>query len=176
MWRKKRDFWGLIFLFNFVWLGNVSLTADKRQLSSWGLPEPVLETYRSQGVLTMFEWQAECLLTDNVLGKIVLLQVLKHEQGNNLVDCGPMRSVAPFPLRYPTYWYFICWLSRLDILTCNTDFLMIFNKPKGSDGINSLSRKEGGELSSSRVKIVCSFCLSILVSECPFSTQVDQFT
>lgn len=48
--------------------GNTSLTVDKRQLSSWGLPEPVLEAYRNQGVLTMFEWQAECLLVGNVLG------------------------------------------------------------------------------------------------------------
>ncbi|CAL1548393.1 unnamed protein product, partial [Lymnaea stagnalis] len=50
---------------------------DKRQLSSWGLPHPVLEAYKNQGVTTMFEWQAECLLTAQVL------------EGGNLVYSAP---------------------------------------------------------------------------------------
>ncbi|XP_012942327.1 DNA polymerase theta [Aplysia californica] len=56
---------------------NASLTEDKRQLSSWGLPEPVLEAYRGQGVTVMFEWQAECLLTGNAL------------EGGNLIYSAP---------------------------------------------------------------------------------------
>ena len=43
--------------------------ADRLQLSSWGLPKPVLEAYTSRGISTMFEWQAECLCTGRVLGK-----------------------------------------------------------------------------------------------------------
>ncbi|GFN83271.1 DNA polymerase theta-like [Plakobranchus ocellatus] len=56
---------------------NYSVSEDKRQLAQWGLPEPVLEAYRGQGVTTMFEWQAECLLTDHVL------------DGRNLVFSAP---------------------------------------------------------------------------------------
>ncbi|KAL8575274.1 hypothetical protein ACOMHN_001819 [Nucella lapillus] len=46
-------------------------------LSSWGLPGPVLEAYHSQGITTMFHWQAECLMTGNVLN------------GGNLVYSAP---------------------------------------------------------------------------------------
>ncbi|RUS83890.1 hypothetical protein EGW08_008371 [Elysia chlorotica] len=56
---------------------NISLCEDKRQLDQWGLPQPVLEAYKNHGVTTMFEWQAECLLTDNVL------------DGRNLVFSAP---------------------------------------------------------------------------------------
>ncbi|CAG5132586.1 unnamed protein product [Candidula unifasciata] len=65
--------------------GSNSLTVDKRQLSSWGLPEPVLEAYRSQGVLTMFEWQAECLLTGNVLDGGNLVYSAPTSAGKTLV-------------------------------------------------------------------------------------------
>ncbi|GFR73382.1 DNA polymerase theta-like, partial [Elysia marginata] len=58
-------------------VANVSVSEDKRQLDQWGLPEPVLEAYKHQGVTTMFEWQAECLLSDNVL------------DGGNLVFSAP---------------------------------------------------------------------------------------
>ncbi|BFZ09845.1 hypothetical protein BsWGS_12884 [Bradybaena similaris] len=64
---------------------NTSLTVDKRQLSSWGLPEPVLEAYRSQGVLTMFEWQAECLLVGNVLDGGNLVYSAPTSAGKTLV-------------------------------------------------------------------------------------------
>ncbi len=37
------------------------------ELSYWGLPELLLMRYRTRGVLTMFEWQAECLGVGSVL-------------------------------------------------------------------------------------------------------------
>ncbi|XP_044856994.1 DNA polymerase theta [Mauremys mutica] len=51
--------------------------ADKLLLASWGLPEVVLEKYRSLGVVHMFEWQAECLMLGEVL------------EGKNLVYSAP---------------------------------------------------------------------------------------
>ena len=57
------------YLLCFTGFMNASLTEDRRQLSSWGLPEPVLEAYRRLGVTTMFQWQAECLLTGKALGR-----------------------------------------------------------------------------------------------------------
>ena len=38
-------------------------------LSSWGLPREVLVKYAEAGIERMFEWQADCLCTGNVLGK-----------------------------------------------------------------------------------------------------------
>ena len=43
--------------------------ADRLNLSAWGLPDTVLEEYQKRGVITMFPWQADCLLTGKVLGK-----------------------------------------------------------------------------------------------------------
>ena len=37
------------------------------QLSQWGLPDVILENYKAKGISTMFEWQKECLLQENVL-------------------------------------------------------------------------------------------------------------
>ena len=37
------------------------------QLSQWGLPDVILENYKAKGITTMFEWQKECLLQENVL-------------------------------------------------------------------------------------------------------------
>ncbi|XP_068273560.1 DNA polymerase theta [Nyctibius grandis] len=51
--------------------------ADKLLLASWGLPQAVLETYQSLGVVQMFEWQAECLMLGQVL------------EGKNLVYSAP---------------------------------------------------------------------------------------
>ena len=42
---------------------------DRLALSSWGLPEAVLQRYHDNHITRMFEWQAECLCTGNVLGK-----------------------------------------------------------------------------------------------------------
>ncbi|XP_030638851.1 DNA polymerase theta [Chanos chanos] len=50
---------------------------DKLLLSSWGLPQPVLDRYRSLGIQRMFEWQAECLTLGQVL------------EGKNLVYSAP---------------------------------------------------------------------------------------
>jgi len=38
-------------------------------LSSWGLPKDILDKYNEHGITHMFEWQADCLCTGNVLGK-----------------------------------------------------------------------------------------------------------
>lgn len=51
--------------------------ADRLQLSSWGLPKPVLERYHRHGVTHMFDWQAQCLTVGRVL------------QGRNLVYSAP---------------------------------------------------------------------------------------
>ncbi|KAL4233021.1 hypothetical protein ACF0H5_007707 [Mactra antiquata] len=54
-----------------------SLGKDQLALSSWDLPETVLKQYESRGITHMFEWQAQCLLLDNVL------------DGGNLVYSAP---------------------------------------------------------------------------------------
>ncbi|XP_048459045.1 DNA polymerase theta [Rhincodon typus] len=46
-------------------------------LSNWGLPKSVLEKYQSMGVVSIFEWQAECLTQNHVL------------EGRNLVYSAP---------------------------------------------------------------------------------------
>lgn len=43
------------------------LTQEQCELSSWGLPDSILEQYLKIGITTMFEWQAQCLRTGNVL-------------------------------------------------------------------------------------------------------------
>ena len=43
------------------------LTQDQCTLSSWGLPAGILEQYHKIGIKTMFQWQAQCLRTGNVL-------------------------------------------------------------------------------------------------------------
>lgn len=57
-------------------------------LSAWGLPSPVLEAYRSQGITSMFPWQAECLTTGSVLG-IFFESLLKKicDSLNGTVEC-----------------------------------------------------------------------------------------
>ncbi len=42
---------------------------DRLALSSWGLPDTVLQRYHDNGITRMFDWQAECLCTGNVLGE-----------------------------------------------------------------------------------------------------------
>ncbi|KAI1903803.1 hypothetical protein AGOR_G00030970 [Albula goreensis] len=58
--------------------------SDKLLLSSWGLPKPILDRYRSLGVTRMFEWQAECL----TLGKVL--------EGKNLVYSAPTSAGKTF--------------------------------------------------------------------------------
>ncbi|XP_052808033.1 DNA polymerase theta-like [Mya arenaria] len=54
-----------------------SLGCDELSLGSWGLPAAVVQQYEGRGVSHMFPWQAECLLTGNVLS------------GGNLVYSAP---------------------------------------------------------------------------------------
>ena len=42
-------------------------SAECCQLSYWGLPDCILKQYEKIGIETMFEWQADCLCTGNVL-------------------------------------------------------------------------------------------------------------
>ncbi|KAH9504975.1 hypothetical protein Btru_061318 [Bulinus truncatus] len=64
---------------------NLNLTEEKRLLSSWGLPDPVLEVYKKQGINTMFAWQAECLLTGNALAGGNLVYSAPTSAGKTLV-------------------------------------------------------------------------------------------
>ncbi|XP_033740640.1 LOW QUALITY PROTEIN: DNA polymerase theta-like [Pecten maximus] len=50
---------------------------DRLVLANWGLPDTVLKQYHRRGIITMFDWQAECLCTENVLA------------GGNLVYSAP---------------------------------------------------------------------------------------
>lgn len=50
--------------------------SDKLLLANWELPKTVLEKYHGLGVVRMFQWQAECLMADQVL------------EGRNLVYSG----------------------------------------------------------------------------------------
>ncbi|XP_059178781.1 DNA polymerase theta-like [Physella acuta] len=68
-----------------VSFSHLNLSEEKRHLSSWGLPEPVLQAYKNQGVTTMFEWQTECLLTDNVLGGDNIIYSAPTSAGKTLV-------------------------------------------------------------------------------------------
>ncbi|KAM3848147.1 LOW QUALITY PROTEIN: DNA polymerase theta [Vipera latastei] len=51
--------------------------SDKLLLANWELPKTVLEKYHGLGVVRMFQWQAECLMADQVL------------EGRNLVYSAP---------------------------------------------------------------------------------------
>ena len=57
---------------------HVSLQAnsDRLKLESWGLPNAVLRKYLALGITSMFDWQAECLCTGQVLGKKAINQYL----------------------------------------------------------------------------------------------------
>ncbi|XP_071480044.1 DNA polymerase theta-like [Diadema antillarum] len=50
---------------------------DRLLLSSWGLPDPVLQQYHRAGITKMFSWQADCLGVGRVL------------EGGNLVYAAP---------------------------------------------------------------------------------------
>lgn len=45
----------------------ICFKGDPTQLSSWGLPEIVLEKYRARHIENMFEWQVECLSNKKVI-------------------------------------------------------------------------------------------------------------
>ncbi|XP_045469101.1 DNA polymerase theta [Harmonia axyridis] len=42
---------------------------DSQLLSSWGLPESVLKSYRKRKITLMFDWQLECLSKDGIFDK-----------------------------------------------------------------------------------------------------------
>ncbi|KAK3891651.1 hypothetical protein Pcinc_004462 [Petrolisthes cinctipes] len=52
-------------------------TQEKMEISSWGLPDAVLERYHESGIHTMFPWQVECLSQPGVV------------EGKNLVYSAP---------------------------------------------------------------------------------------
>ncbi|KAK3748922.1 hypothetical protein QZH41_019878, partial [Actinostola sp. cb2023] len=56
--------------------------SDVLNLASWGLPPSVLQRYNDMGITHMFEWQAECLRTGNVLrgGRVLILHNYVHKK------------------------------------------------------------------------------------------------
>ncbi|XP_067896935.1 DNA polymerase theta isoform X2 [Heterodontus francisci] len=54
-------------------------------LSNWGLPKAVLEKYQSMGVVSIFEWQAECLTQHHVLDGRNLVYSAPTSAGKTLV-------------------------------------------------------------------------------------------
>ncbi|KAI8521186.1 hypothetical protein Bbelb_009400 [Branchiostoma belcheri] len=54
-------------------------------LSSWGLPEPVLQCYHDNRITQLFEWQAECLQTGEVLAGRNLVYSAPTSAGKTMV-------------------------------------------------------------------------------------------
>ena len=44
---------------------NDTESSQQLQLSNWGLPDCVVDSYYERGIRTMFKWQVECLTADN---------------------------------------------------------------------------------------------------------------
>ncbi|KAL3883562.1 hypothetical protein ACJMK2_029814 [Sinanodonta woodiana] len=63
----------------------LGLEQDQLALSSWGLPDTVLKQYHSRGITHMFPWQAECLLSGNVLGGGNLIYSAPTSAGKTMV-------------------------------------------------------------------------------------------
>ena len=55
------------------------------QLSSWGLPEKVMEQYAKRGIISMFEWQAKCLMLPGVLSGDNLVYSAPTSAGKTLI-------------------------------------------------------------------------------------------
>lgn len=49
------------------------ITRDLRILSSWDLPESICRKYADIGIVQMFDWQVQCLLTGRALDGGMLL-------------------------------------------------------------------------------------------------------
>ena len=65
-----------------------SLTSQEMlELKHWGLPELVLMRYRQKGIVTMFQWQMECLTIGNVLSGKQLDHVISLEYDVVLISC-----------------------------------------------------------------------------------------
>ena len=57
---------------------------EKLRLSHWGIPQLVLEQYSKRGIVSMYQWQADCLMLPGVL------------QGRNLVFSAPTSAGKTF--------------------------------------------------------------------------------
>ena len=57
---------------------------EKLRLTQWGIPQPVLEQYSKRGIVSMYQWQADCLTLPGVL------------QGHNLVFSAPTSAGKTF--------------------------------------------------------------------------------
>ena len=64
---------------------SVDPVASCLHLSQWGLPEKVLEAYSEHGIVSMFEWQAECLSQPGVLSGRNLIYSAPTSAGKTLV-------------------------------------------------------------------------------------------
>lgn len=60
-------------------------TKNHLLLSSWGLPEKVLENYSARGITSMFEWQAECLMLPGILTGRNLVYSAPTSAGKTLI-------------------------------------------------------------------------------------------
>jgi len=56
-------------LFIFIIDTGLEISDNCLKLSAWGIPNTVLAKYKELGITTMFQWQAECLCTGNVLSE-----------------------------------------------------------------------------------------------------------
>ena len=59
-------------------------TKEKLRLTQWGIPQPVLEQYSKRGIVSMYQWQADCLMLPGVL------------QGKNLIFSAPTSAGKTF--------------------------------------------------------------------------------
>ena len=55
------------------------------RMSSWGLPEKVLEQYARRGITSMFQWQVECLMLPGVLSGGNLVYSAPTSAGKTLI-------------------------------------------------------------------------------------------
>ena len=70
---------------------------EKRLLSSWGLPDTVQRQYASNGIISMFQWQVECLSIGEVLEVQTVIKIffqkITYYQFKISYVCKSLRSV-----------------------------------------------------------------------------------